>query len=141
MTYQYKEEELGVSRDGKEIYGVVYIPEGAGEKLPAVIYSHGFGGTHRAGADYARYLAQRAYVVYSFDFCGGAPGSRSDGSTLEMSIFTEQADLEAVMDMVQGLDYVDDDNLFLMGTSQGGVVSAITAAEHEDEVAGLTLSH
>lgn len=139
MTYQYETEELWAQRDGNQIYGIVYIPRDAGEQMPAVIYSHGFGGTHRAGEDYAKALARRGYVVYCFDFCGGAPGSRSDGSTLEMSVFTEQADLEAVMDMVRGLDYVDSENVFLMGTSQGGAVSAITAAEHQEEVAGLIL--
>lgn len=107
--------------------------------MPAVIFSHGFGGTHSVGDGYARALAQRGYVVYCFDFCGGAPGSRSSGSTLEMSLFTEKADLEAVMEMVQGLDYVARENLFLMGTSQGGAVSAITGADHEDEVQGMIL--
>ena len=84
-------------------------------------------------------MAARGYVVYCFDFCGGSPGSRSDGTTLEMSIFTEQADLEAVLAMAQGLDFVDLDRIFLLGTSQGGAVSAITAAEHADEIRGLIL--
>ena len=101
----------------------------AGKQMPAVIFSHGFWGTHSVGDGYARALAQKGYVVYCFDFCGGAPGSRSSGSTLEMSFFTEKADLEAVMEKVQGLDYVDRENLFLMGTSQGGAVSAITGTE------------
>lgn len=56
-----------------------------------------------------------------------------------MSIFTEQADLEAVLTMAQGLDFVDPDRIFLRGTSQGGAVSAITAAEHADEIRGLIL--
>lgn len=98
----------------------MYIPQNAGEKMPAVISSHGFGGTHSVGTRYAENLAENGYVVYCFDFCGGSPSSQSDGSTLEMSLFTEKADLEAVIAMVQGLDYVDSDNLFLMGTSQGG---------------------
>lgn len=106
--------------------------------MPAVIFSHGFWGTHSVGDGYARALAQKGYVVYCFDFCGGAPGSRSSGSTLEMSFFTEKADLEAVMEKVQGLDYVDRENLFLMGTSQGGAVSAITGADHEEEVQGMS---
>ena len=96
--------------------------------MPAVIFSHGFGGSYRAGTSYAEKLAQNGYVVYCFDFCGGSPESRSDGSTLEMSVFTEQADLEAVITRVKGLDYVDSDNLFLIGTSQGGAVSALTGA-------------
>lgn len=65
--------------------------------------------------------------------------SKSDGSTLDMSVFTEQKDLEAVIDLMQAQDYVDQKNLFLMGTSQGGAVSAITASEHPDEIRGLIL--
>ena len=41
--------------------------------------------------------------------------------------------------MVQELDYVDNENLFLMGTSQGGAVSAITAAAHPEEIRGMVL--
>ena len=124
----YKTQIQYAQRDGNRIYGIIYIPENAGKPMPAVIFSHGFGGTHTAGAQYAEILAENGYVVYCFDFCGGSPSSQSDGSPLEMSLFTEQADLEAVISMVQELDYVDNENLFLMGTSQGGAVSAITAA-------------
>lgn len=132
-------QELYAQRGENRIYGVLYIPQGAGDKMPAVIFSHGFGGTHAVGSTYAEALAEKGYVVYCFDFCGGSPGSRSDGSTLEMSLFTEQADLEAVISMVQQLDYVDSDNLFLMGSSQGGAVSAITGAAHPDEIRGMVL--
>lgn len=139
FSYEYITEELYAERDENQIYGVVYIPQNAGQQIPAVIFSHGFGGNYQVGAQYAGALAKKGYVVYCFDFCGGSPGSRSDGSTLEMSIFTEQADLEAVIAMLQGLDYVDNDNLFLMGTSQGGAVSAITAANHKEEIKGAIL--
>ena len=98
--------------------------------MPAVIFSHGFGGNYQVGAEYAKVLAQKGYVVYCFDFCGESTASRSDGSTLEMSIFTEQADLEAVLSMIQDQAFVDDSNIFLMGTSMGGAMSAITAAAH-----------
>jgi len=54
-------------------------------------------------------------------------------------MFTEQADLEAVLEMVQELEFVDSDNIFLLGTSQGGAVSALTGAEHADEIRGLVL--
>lgn len=136
---EYITEELCAERDGNKIYGVVYIPQDAGEQMPAVIFSHGFGGNYQVGAQYAQALSEKGYVVYCFDFCGGSPGSRSGGSILEMSIFTEQADLEAVITMLQGLDYVDENNLFLIGTSQGGAVSAITAADHQEEVRGAIL--
>lgn len=34
---------------------------------------------------------------------------------------------------------MDSDNLFLMGTSQGGAVSAITGAAHKEEIRGMVL--
>lgn len=138
-TYAYTTQELYAERDGNRIYGVLYRPQDAGEKLPAVIFSHGFGGTYRVGVPYAQALAEKGYAVYCFDFCGGSYSSQSDGSPLDMSLRTEQADLEAVICMVQELDFIDADNLFLMGTSQGGAVSAVTAADHPDEIRGLIL--
>ena len=138
-TYAYTTQELYAERDGNRIYGVLYRPQDAGEKLPAVILSHGFGGTYRVGVPYAQALAEKGYAVYCFDFCGGSYSSQSDGSPLDMSLRTEQADLEAVIRMVQELDFIDADNLFLMGTSQGGAVSAVTAADHPDEIRGLIL--
>lgn len=138
-TYPYTTQELYAERDGNRIYGVLYRPQDAGEKLPAVIFSHGFGGTYRVGVPYAQALAEKGYAVYCFDFCGGSYSSQSDGSPLDMSLRTEQEDLEAVICMVQELDFIDADNLFLMGTSQGGAVSAVTAADHPDEIRGLIL--
>lgn len=139
LAYEYETQELYAKRDENRIYGVVYIPQDAGEKMPTVIFSHGFGGNYQVGTQYAEALATKGYVVYCFDFCGGSPGSRSDGSTLEMSILTEQADLETVIRMVQEQPYVDNDNIFLMGTSMGGAVSAITAAACGDEIQGAIL--
>lgn len=139
VSYEYETRELWAERDENQIYGLLYIPQEAGEKMPTVIFSHGFGGNYQVGAQYAQALAERGYVVYCFDFCGGSPGSRSDGSTLEMSIFTEQADLEAVIRTMKEQPFVDQENIFLMGTSQGGAVSAITAAANKEEIQGMIL--
>lgn len=139
VIYEYETQEIFARRDGNQIYGLLYVPKNAGEKMPAVIFSHGFGGNYQVGTQYAEALAGKGYVVYCFDFCGGSPGSRSDGSTLDMSIFTEQADLEAVIHMMQEQPVVDEENIFLMGTSQGGAVSAITAAANKEEIKGAIL--
>lgn len=139
VIYEYTTRELFAQRDENQIYGVIYIPQNAQEKMPAVIFSHGFGGTHASATQYAQALAENGYVVYCFDFCGGSPDSQSDGSTLEMSLFTEQADLEAVISMVQELDYVDSENLFLIGSSQGGAVSAITGAANTEKIRAMVL--
>jgi len=107
--------------------------------MPTVIYAHGYGVTHQNGIQYAEKLAAAGYVVYCFDFCGGSTDSRSDGSPLEMSIFTQQLDLEIVIMMVRELDYVDRENVFLFGASQGGLVSGITAAANKDQLQGIIL--
>lgn len=139
LTYKYETRELYAKRGENQIYGIIYVPQDAGEKMPAVIFSHGFGGNYQVGTPYAQSLAEKGYVVYCFDFCGGSPGSRSDGSPLEMSVFTEQEDLESVLRLIQGQAFVDEENIFLMGTSQGGAVSAITAAANKDEIKGAIL--
>lgn len=135
----YTTQELPTEVDSHAIYGEIYIPDRAGEPMPAVIFSHGYGGTHSIGAPYAQALAQKGFVVYCYDFRGGSNTSRSDGSPLDMSVFTERADLEAVLSMIQSLDYVDTERVFLMGTSQGGMVSAMAGAAHPEEIRGMVL--
>lgn len=39
QTYAYETEDLFAERDGNQIYGQIYIPQNAGEKMPAMIVS------------------------------------------------------------------------------------------------------
>ena len=137
----YTERELWVERGDMRIFGVLYVPEGAGadSQQPTVICSHILGGTYENSGRYAREMAARGYVAYAFDFCGGAVNSRSSGETTESSIKTWAADLSAVLDAIRALPEVDERNVFLLGQSQGGVASAMVAAERPDDVAGLVL--
>lgn len=77
LAYEYETQELYAKRDENRIYGMVYVPQNAGEKMPAVIFSHGFGGNYQVGTQYAEALAAKGYVVYCFDFCGGSPGAEA----------------------------------------------------------------
>lgn len=65
--------------------------------------------------------------------------SKSDGKSTEMSVFTEQRDVEAVMKLLSTFDWIDMNQVYLMGYSQGGLVSSITAAANPDKIAGLIL--
>lgn len=136
---EYEEREILCQRDGMTIYGIAYVPQGGQETYPTVIIGHGFSGTYRDNLHYARYLAQRGIASYSFDFCGGSSSSRSDGSVTDMSVLTETEDMKAVVDHLKQQDFVDPSQLFLMGESQGGFVTAMTAAEKQDDVAGIIL--
>ena len=136
---KYIVQELSSERDGLSIYGVAYIPDNNQEKVPVVIISHGFNINHAYFTEYAKTLAETGVAVYKFDFGGGSRNSRSDGSMLDMSLLTQTEDLNAVIDLVQTLDFVDTNNMFLMGLSMGGAVSALVASQRPDDIRGLVL--
>ena len=64
---------------------------------------------------------------------------QSDGKTTDMSVLTEVSDLCTVIEYAKGLEYTDSTNILLMGCSQGGFVSALTAAKLRDEIRKLVL--
>lgn len=138
-AYTFRTEELPSMRDGLNIYGVAYIPEGPYEKWPLVIYSHGIGSSHAAGEPYAETLAQKGYAVYCFDFCSSSKRCLSDGDANGMTIFTEQKDLSAVLQNLQTQPFIDVQRTYLLGISLGGLVSAMTAAEHPHKVRNMVL--
>jgi uncharacterized protein len=127
-----------IKHHGREIYGVSYMPDNGG-KCPIVIFSHGFNGTNEDFAKNSEYLVANGVGAYCFDFCGGSVNSKSDLSTTEMSIFTEKEDLSAVINAIKDWDNVDQDNIFLFGGSQGGLVTALAAEEYIDEIKGILL--
>ena len=125
------------------IYGQFYYPEDFDETktYPVIIMSHGIGSTSQMveRAKWPEKAAQDGYVVYTFDFCGGSLNGKSDVDFMDMTVMTEKEDLSAVMDFVKTKDYVDQDHLFLLGQSQGGLVSALPAADRKDDVAAMIL--
>ena len=120
----------------KTIRGVEYLL--AGERLPAIIMSHGFGGCQAEMSDWAERLAEMGLAVYTYDFCGGGRGI-SDGDTADMTVLTEREDLETVLAYVKALPYTDNDRIVLWGFSQGGFVSALAAARIGEQIRGLVL--
>ena len=128
----YKTEELYITNDAEQkIYAQLYKPNKIG-KMPIVIYSHGLGASYRAGIDYAKELVNYDIATITIDFRGGSNRSKSDGSTKEMSFLTEMEDVETIIKYVKELDYVDKDNIILMGSSQGGAISALVSAKRND---------
>lgn len=136
----YRMEERGCVSAGNKLYGQVFIPAAPG-KHPAVIMSHGYGGTHSGFYQMVDKLAKAGYVCYCYDFAGGSPRSRSEGRTEDMSIFTESQNLKDVLEMVRGWNFVDKKNIFLLGESQGGCVSAITAPAVKKKINSILLTY
>ena len=134
---EIKESTFECQRDGLTIRGTEFRPEG--ENLPIAIVSHGFMGTQVMERERTMYLAEMGYAAYCYDFCGGSFMSTSDGKTEEMSVLTEVKDLEAVIDHIRSLPYVNKDHIVLLGCSQGGFVSALVAAKNKYPIDRLAL--
>lgn len=132
-----RKREFSCKRDGLVIRGVEYRTQE--KKQPAVIISHGFMANFRSVEKYARELAVMGYVTYCFDFNGGCIRGKSDGKTTEMSVLTEVEDLIAVINYVKTLPYVSPAQITLMGCSQGGFVSALTAVKLNNQIEKLIL--
>ena len=121
----------------KMIRGYEYRP--LKKKCPAVIIAHGFMSNQYENRYYAKILSDLGYAVYNFDFCGGAKFGRSDGAHTEMSVLTEQRDLECVYGYVSSLEYIDSEDIILLGRSMGGLVASMFTADHPGCVSSLIL--
>lgn len=124
--------------DGQTIRGLLYKPD-TGGRVPLVIGSHGFGSAYETLIPYAEAFASHGLASYIFDFRGGGDHGTSDGTTTQMSVMTEVADLEAVLKEARTWEGIDPDRIVLLGASQGGFVSAVTAARMRDDVCALIL--
>ncbi len=135
----YTVEEVSSSRGEWNIYGKLYVPKESEGKMPAVVLSHSANLNADSMNLYAAGFAERGYIAYAFDFCGSCAKSRSEGGTEDMTLFTEMEDLKAALATVCAMENVDADNIYLFGTSQGGLVTALTAEACEESVKGEIL--
>ena len=131
-------QEFTAEHDNSLVYGKIAFPEGEGP-WPVIIFSHGFSACRVYDSGMEREFVNRGFAFAAFDFCSGVPGSRSSGTSKEMSVLTEAADLEAVINRVCEMDRIDRAHVFLLGSSQGGYVSTLVASERPDDIAGLAL--
>ncbi|MGN1135119.1 MAG: alpha/beta hydrolase family protein [Oscillospiraceae bacterium] len=139
VEFSYTVEEVCSSKDGLNIYGKLYIPKSCEGKMPAVILSHSANLNADSMNLYAAGFAERGFIAYAFDFCGSSSKSRSDGSTDDMTLFSEIEDLKAVLSTVSSMDNVDTNSIYLFGTSQGGLVTALAAEDCKEAVKGEIL--
>ena len=133
--YKVSTQLMTVEAEGHTLYGELLLPQGHSGKLPTVIVSHGLNSSEKHAKELVGMsLAMSGFAVYCFEFWGGNLHSKSGGKMWEMSVFTEQADLNAVIDHIKTLDSTDPEKLFLLGESQGGFVTGITAAQRPQDI-------
>ena len=128
--------ELIIPNGDKEIYGVLYTPEGDANGT-VIIMSHGYNGSHNDWVKEGTLFASKGYTAYAYDFCGGSVNSKSSGKTTEMTITSEKEDLLSVINYFKNLQEVK--KIFLLGGSQGDFISSLVAAERPDEIGALAM--
>ena len=130
--YKYVREKRTIEGPNGMIVGNLFTPETEADAGRLVILSHGLSTTQWQNMNTANSLAHAGVRVFIFDYCGGAIHSQSEGKTTDMSVITEKADLNAVIDAVKAWKGVDPNKIGIIGYSQGGFVAALTAAERDD---------
>lgn len=135
----YRVYEQWFEKDGQKIYGQLVLPKNYDKQLPIVIIGHGFNSSYESNMVYAKTLANNGLAAYSFDFIGGSSVSKSDGDMIDTSIISQRRDMGIILQQLSTVEFIDKNNVFLMGDSQGGLVAALTAGQHPDLVKGLVL--
>ena len=127
-TYSVKEYDF--ESNGKNLYARAFVPDASG-RVPLVIFSHGLGADARHEEEVQKTLAKAGIAVFSLEFAGGSSSSSpmSEGLTTEMSVLTEVQNLKDAIRIASGMEYTDPQKIYLMGSSQGGLVTALTAEE------------
>lgn len=117
--------------------GNLFLPAGSGPK-PAVILMHGCGGwqpaVKKALESHAQYLRKKGFVVLNLDSFG--PRNLTGGivcksfSRLGSARTYRAYDAFDALNFLRAQPFVDKDNIFLMGQSNGGSV-ALNAASRQ----------
>lgn len=140
ITLEYDVTTFSLPIEDGTIVGHAYKPKNNDITNKTIIISHGFAETSAMFDHYARRFASTGYYTVTFDFRGGSLEGKSTGlKSTEMSIFTEIADLKTVINFVQKQESSSRSDLYLMGDSQGGLVSAIVGDNFTKQLGGLIL--
>ena len=132
------EKQFFFYRDDIRIWGKLYLPEGEGP-FPAVIMSSGYRARGTFNDKWAKQFAANGFAAVIFDFAGSSAGTQSGGNLTDLSVFSEAADLNVVIDSLVAMPVIDKENIFLFGHSFGGLVSAYIGCSRPNDIQGMLL--
>lgn len=150
-TVEVLQRSVDIWSDGTRLSGDLFWPASAaeGEKLPAIVMAHGWGGTKdHLNATYAPRFAAAGFAVLTFDYrgwgesdsrlliVGEQPAPDEGGEATVRAIVLREVinpvdhleDVRAAVDWMAGEPRVDAERLGLWGTSFGGGHVVWTAA-------------
>lgn len=130
-TYGLTYESVRFAVHGGEQLHAWFFPA-RGDATGTVVHCHGNAGNITGHFEHVRWLPARGWNVLCFDYrgFGQSQGQVTRPGTIE--------DTHAAIDYVKSRDDVDADRIVLIGSSLGGAVGTVVAAERSD-VRGLVL--
>ena len=139
-VYAYTEQDIMIDAGDHQIPATLTVPLGAeGETFPAVVMLHGNGSTrHEAGNAYdytAPEMAKAGIATIRYDYIGNGD------STEDYIDFTYDkgiADAICCYEYLKGVEAVDIERVGIMGWSQGGRLTLLTAARNDVFKSALT---
>jgi alpha/beta superfamily hydrolase len=123
---------------GQKIVGILHLPDSEEEKFPCVITCHGYYSTKdsKKYIEIAKSFCRDKFAVLRFDFRGCG---ESEGNIEETTLSGRVNDLKAALQLVRNHVQISK-NIGLLGSSMGGCVAIIVAAEDPEILAIATWS-
>lgn len=136
MKFNTEKNIILKNKQGRKFLADVYTPESA-EKLPLVIFAHGYKGFKDWGAWnlMAEKFAKAGFLFVSFNFSMNGievenPSEFTDIEAFSENNYTQELeDLEMIIDYSSKLENVDAKRISLIGHSRGGGICILKAAE------------
>ncbi len=124
-----KEIPLKFSSNGREIFGVLHLPNK--KNAPCVVMCHGYGGNklgndRRTFVKAARYFAKNGLAAFRFDFFGCGD---SEGDFKDQTITTQIRNLTNAITFLQNSNSVDRKKIGVMGWSRGSAICILAASK------------
>ena len=131
------DENLTLDGSKGKLAAVLHKPElQPGQRCDLVVLCHGLNCDHNFELMHRieKQLQAEGFATLAFDFNGHG---KSEGRFSEMTIPNEIEDLEQVLAYAQDLRFVR--NIALVGHSQGAIVAAMVAGNHDEDIKAVVL--
>jgi uncharacterized protein len=133
--------KISTQSEGYKLNGLLLRKEQSQEKLPAIIFLVGSGGSSSYSTDYVNFtrfffeeiLLDQGFAIVYFDKRGV---ESSEGVWYNTTFEQRALDARNIALEVGELEFIDKDQIFLIGHSQGGWIAQIAVATWPDLFAG-----
>jgi uncharacterized protein len=133
--------KISTQSEGYKLNGLLLRKEQSQEKLPAIIFLVGSGGSSSYSTDYANFtrfffeeiLLDQGFAIVYFDKRGV---ESSEGVWYNTTFEQRALDAKNIAHEVVKFDFINKDHIYLIGHSQGGWIAQIAVATWPDLFAG-----